>query len=835
MATNPFGEVWLTIEEIVALGKSKRRVLMNVSNGKWKSKPAPLSGLRGRPSNVVALDSLPEELQRRWLAAQTQQPPEPEYSSDSIDENPSIAPDKPTEQLRAEQRLTAALQQYPIDVRPAVIEEAQRRMDITRRYLALPNKRQKVCGCELRVTVEAGASPAGRGPCVRTAPVGSAARNGDSLPVTSKLQIADSKATYEFTPAVIALCQEAACTNETIINYYKSRQHVVRKGIEPRCTRAISPVTLDNWSRRLRKEGVIAFLPAPATAASRPCGPNDKRRVKISPAADEWIKKNWRSKPTARALHQALKKLAHRHGWKIPSEATIYRAYKNRPEIVKVAQRSQKEYVGKFAPYVPRDYRDLEALQILCGDHSKRDVMVRLADGTLVRPWLTLWQCVRTLLIWGWYLDLTPSSRTIGLAYANGVRTFGAQPIARPDEDFYSYLYTDQGKDYKSHHIGGKDLSFRIDGGLEFLLMDRRIGMVDDLGLKQILARGYNAREKMVERTHRDISTWEESTFDGMYCGRDAKNKPDAHEDAVARHKRLLKKAEGRKNSPLLEDSPFMAIDEYLDALGGWITEFNNSVHQRVTLGGAQIVPMEEYERLYTTRYEISEEALALLVMKAERRRVGKNGIWLHQRNWSYLHPDLAYYKGQDVEVRYDEDFSRCFVVTPKGILEASLVTASTLRNPNKETLATIKRQTAHERNIIREHSLLTQSMIRGETTEDRVAQMIEPEEERVPLAVAAAGGNGVAFWGQGHAAPATGSHSSSAREPGEHVGVGHRASVHQFTRLGGRRISSVPATRPVTVDQVAEVEIDESIFEDEEPQSNGGNLVKMWEDEEDG
>jgi hypothetical protein len=137
----------------------------------------------------------------------------------------------------------------------------------------------------------------------------------------------------------------------------------------------------------------------------------------------------------------------------------------------------------------------------------------------------------------------------------------------------------------------------------------------------------------------------------------------------------------------------------------------------------------------------------------------------------------------------------------------------------------------AHERKVINEFQLLNQSLIRGETVEDRVAQMIEPEEEQVLEAVAAAGGGG-AFGGQGRAVPTADSLSSSAREPGEANGSSHRASVHLMNRLDRRRVGA-SAIRPVTVDEVAEVEIDESIFENEEPSGNG-SVVKMWEDEED-
>jgi hypothetical protein len=599
----------------------------------------------------------------------------------------------------------------------------------------------------------------------------------------------------------------------------------------------------------------VFLPPAPASSRSqipdskfqsRQSGPpsRDKRRAKISRAAVEWINHNWRSCPHARDLYQKLAKQARKHNWTIPSEAWVYRKWKNLPKIVTTALRSKKAYVDNFAPYYPRDYSDIDALQILVGDHSLRDVTVRLPDGTLVRPWCSAWQCMRTGLVYGWHLDLTPSSRTIGLAYANGVKTFGAQPMSRPDEDYYSYLYTDQGRDYKGHTIGGKLLTFKraaaIDGGLGFLTMQRRVGLIDDLGLKQILARGYNAREKPIERTHRDMSGWEQSMFDAEYCGRDAKNKPDAWKEAWARHDRLLKKIARSGNTPLLNESPFMAFDDYRDALAGYFADYNRTSHERTTLMGASVVPIEEYQRLYTTHYTISEQTLAMLLMKAEQRMVRKNGVSLFQHGFSYLHPDLAPYKGKGiyVEVRYSEDdYSHVWIIPPPthdipnpAMIRAELVTRGGVLKPNKETLAMVSRQRKHEERVIREHSFINQSIIRGESVEDRIAAEIEPEEERVFEAVAVAGGGGSDGGGQGRAlSTSLDGHSSPARPPGE--GPSHRASVHQLHRFDGKRLGGHKAIRPVTVDQVRDTETDESIFEVEEPASGA---VRMWDDEED-
>ena len=569
----------------------------------------------------------------------------------------------------------------------------------------------------------------------------------------------DAANQYQPSPAVLAVCGEAACTDAAILKR------------EPSRATPPSPKTLDAWLARYREMGLISFLRSSAKAERD----DDKRKAPMSPEAIEWVNKRWRDYRGPSHLYEDLAGLASRKGWTIPSLSWIKRRWKTLPEIVLASHlKGQKEYVSRWAPYVPRTVADLEALQLLCGDHSERDLHVLLRDGrTLARPWLTLWQCLRTGLLWGWHLDLIPSSYTIGAAYANGVRTFGAQPPARPGDEFFSYLYTDQGRDYRSHHLDGSitvhRAAARLDGGIEVLRVE--IGLCKDFDVKHLLARGYNAREKPIERTHRDISDWEENLFD-EWCGRDARTRPDRWREMYAQHQRSLK---GKCASP------FIGIDEYREALAGWIREYNSKAHTRTTLNNARIVPIDEHRRLYTTKFEIREESLALLLMKVERRQIRKNGIELF--NFHYLHPEMGQWKGKEVEVRYDDaDYTRVWVILPdRKICEAEMLERSSIINPNKQTLKTIAEQNARERKLIREHSLLSFSMARGETTEDRVAaQLAADQEDEVIEAIAAEGGGG-------------------------------GASIHKLTRFDGPKLRAV---RSAPID--SSIEYDDSIFEAE-------------------
>lgn len=180
----------------------------------------------------------------------------------------------------------------------------------------------------------------------------------------------------EFVPEVCELCQEAVCTDYKILSREPHRQSTP------------SPFTLDGWRRTYKEVGLLTFL---RRATSQTNTKEDKRLAEISSDAIKWVNTNWQRFKSPRHLHKALDEMAEGKNWKVPSESWFYRLWKDMPAVVKVLHlEGKKGYESKLAPYVPRNYADLEALQVLCGDHSERDVTVLLPDGlTIGRPWLT--------------------------------------------------------------------------------------------------------------------------------------------------------------------------------------------------------------------------------------------------------------------------------------------------------------------------------------------------------------------------------------------------------------------------------------------------------------
>lgn len=703
----------ITIEQLTALGISRATIYRKLSKGEWKTAGAEQSQ-KSAPSRTLCVSSLPTDLQlrifqRTFITDDSGQLPS---GVEGLTEYPAPYESK---------KLSSALLRFSPDEQTHQLAEAVRLSGIIARYDAIKVKRK---------------------------------RNT----VTGK---------YEYVQEVLELCREAACKDHIII---------VR---EPHRAAAPSPHTLDGWSRLFRNLGLLAFLRCGKLIKPAKDKSTDRRRITFSSEAIEWLNSNWDKFKNARRLREGFIKEAKLRRWNVPSDSWFFRIWRSVPAVVKVLRlEGRRAYESKLAPYLPRDYSDLQALQLLCGDHSERDVTISLPDGTIRRPWVTIWYDLRTGLIWGCHLSLSPSSHTAGLAYADGVRNFGAQPFSRPDDEFFSYIYTDRGRDYRSHNWDGKVLTvhkeaMRPDGGLEALLVQQRVGIVEELGLKHLLTRGKNPKENPVERVHGIISEWERNTFEG-YCGRNPSTRPEKWHKLYIQHQRF--KRGGR------DSSPFITLDEYQEQFAEFVTFFNTMPHVRTTLGGKQVVPLEEFHRLYTTRYKIDEGTLALILMKPATRRINRNGVQLFQKGWNYLHESMLGFVKAEVEVRYTEgDYNTVFVILPdKQICEATRITPSSVINPNKYTLKTIANARAHEKRINEQFHLIAQSRLRGETTEDRVAHEL-------------------VIGGPSH---------EMEGEPAQ------TASIHLLTRMSRKKLSSVLNPNDITATDVAKAETDTSIFD---------------------
>lgn len=699
----------LSIDQVCALGVSKSTVIRKLRDGAWKAEhTAPQEG--EKRTRKVLISSLPIDLQLNWA----RQIPLFDSSCTASSMNSDIW--ESTENI--EKSLSFALLRIPLEERINWIIEALRLAKLVLRFAGIKPKRQR--------SLESGKP--------------------------------------DFIQEVFDLCAEATCKDPVIL---------ARK---PHRANPPSPYTLYDWWRSYEYVGLVAFLRSCDSKSNRAVK-TDRRLVALPQAAVEWINSNWDKSRGPRVFFKKYKDEAKRKKWKIPSESWFYRVWNKIPEVVKVLRlEGRKAYASKLAPYVPRDYSDLQALQVLSGDHSERDVTVSLPNGSIRRPWLTIWYDLLTALIWGWHLSLVPSSYTAGLAYADGVQNFGAQPFSRPDNGFLSFILTDRGRDYTSHRWDGKVITvhreaMRPEGGFEALLVQQRVGILEELSIKHLTTRGHNPKENPVERIHGIISEWEKNNF-AAYCGQNPAKRPEQWHKLYSQHKQFEK---GKRDI-----SPFPSFDQYREKLAEFITQFNTSPHIRTTLGGMEVVPLNEFNRLYTTPYKIDQGVLAILLMKAVTRKIQRDGVQLFQKNWFYLHNDMLPFIGASVEVRYTEgDHNSVVVVLPnKQVCKAERLTPSPIINPNAQTQKAIAKARAYEKKINEEFHFITQSQLRGETTEDRIAQELNiaeliPEEKEQPT---------------------------------------QTASVHLMSRMHSRKLRQVSGGQSLSASDIANVEAEEPL-----------------------
>jgi transposase InsO family protein len=347
------------------------------------------------------------------------------------------------------------------------------------------------------------------------------------------------------------------------------------------------------------------------------------------------------------------------------SYSTVLRVIREIPPAVKALGRAGKRaFREQYGAYIPRTYQDLRNREIFSGDHHEFDLFVYSSSGKLFRPWVSAWLDLKTEVLAGWFISERPNSQTIALAYRHAVLPKRDKIMGLSES-----VYVDNGRDYRSRYLEGESGSlgrlelgttelFAKAHGVRILGEDAMEGLWRQLGVKSVHTLPANPQAKPIERF---FGTVERDLIQELpgWCG----NSPEARPADIL--KPLIQKHEdwrvGRR-----EETPFLHIAEFALRFEAWVHErYLRTPHARLDCS-----PLEAYEREYGRPVVPAERALDILLMRAERRLIRRNGIEMFERGRWYWSEELAGRGGTYMEVRWDpRELGRVLIYTDQGFL----------------------------------------------------------------------------------------------------------------------------------------------------------------------
>jgi len=400
------------------------------------------------------------------------------------------------------------------------------------------------------------------------------------------------------------------------------------------------------------------------------------------------------------------------------SYSTVRRIIKTIPPAVRVLGREgARAFQNRYGIYIPRSYADLRNREIFCGDHHEFDLFVHTRSGKLIRPWISAWLDLKTEVLTGWFISERPNTQTIAVAFRHAVLPKDEGIMGLPES-----IYVDNGKDYRSRYLEGQtkklgripadsvDLFARAHG-LGVLDLQAMEGIWRNLGIKVRHTIPYNAQAKPIERFFGTVERDFVQELPG-WCGSKLDLRPvDILKDQISRHQAWLKGE--------VEETPFLHVSEFALLFEKWLyRQYLRTPHSR--LGHA---PLEAYRQEYGTPVVPDERTLDLLLMRAEKRLVRRNGLELFERNRWYWSEKLVGHEGTYVQVRWDpRQLGKVLVYTDKGFLCEAFNLELASFHPNLEQLREYKRMKKLQRDITFAHLELMHLAAEGLSTLDLIA-----------------------------------------------------------------------------------------------------------------
>ncbi len=393
--------------------------------------------------------------------------------------------------------------------------------------------------------------------------------------------------------------------------------------------------TVYRWRRLFKEQGKAGLLTAYGNRKGESAVPDDvfSKFVAIY---------NSESQPSSQTAYMAAKGWYDEHySGDCPSlRAFEYRYKRDIPEVQRyMARFGESAFNRKYGYSITRDLTSLTAGEVAVGDHMQLDVLTKMPDGKIVRPWLTAWCDMKSRRFMGWYLHPeAPNSDHILLSFKNMAERFGLP----------RYIYIDNGKDYRSKDFAGGRKAIRPeydldriaslveDTGTQVLFQTKIVSnLTAELGIGVQFAIPYSAQSKVIERHFRNHHDKFERLLDG-YTGTNTVKRPE-----------VLKRQ--------LKTDKILPYDELCQLLERFL-----QVLDRIPFGSKAIMancsPVEIWNKDNPALRRVSDpRTLALFCMRTSRPvKVGKNGVKDSDLGVIYWDDALVSHKGERVYLRRD-------------------------------------------------------------------------------------------------------------------------------------------------------------------------------------
>ena len=366
--------------------------------------------------------------------------------------------------------------------------------------------------------------------------------------------------------------------------------------------------------------------------------------------------------------------------WKIPGDKFFYR-YIDRsiPEPVKVLHREGLgAYEAKYAPYVQVDPDSIEPGSVWVGDHHQLNLWVRYR-GKWFRPWLTAWTDMRSRVVVGWHISVSPNQTTILLAFKQAAQRYGP-----PDS-----VKIDNGRDYDSEAWTGQTKVQRLAQKKGYIDEPLVAGIYALLGIGVSFAIPFHAQSKPIERFFDTVDMQFAKSFE-TYCGKSVAVRPDYMKDLLKNEKAI-----GRAHS----------LEDLAELFGQYAQVYNRSKHTGRGMDGRS--PTEVMDTRLSRR-ALAEGVLDLVCcVWSTVLKVGKNGVTFNKLTYGQFDTELLAARGRKVRLNFDpHDLSSVHVydsVTFEFICTAEQNLLVKYGGAGAEDLRDASRQKGHALKITRE------------------------------------------------------------------------------------------------------------------------------------